>query len=425
MRLNWGRCWGPAAVFLAGIGVAAGVAAAIGMPTKDAAKVLIESALGAAAAGVVAALLLLVLRRASVTVQATIAALAPVAAVAIGISWAASEMFLMQQDLRILWVVLVSAGAAGLAAALILGRTVADTSRSVGAMARRLGEDGPVALSQSHPGHPGHLSPGPGELTALAAELHLSSNRLAEAQLRAEATERSRRELVAWVSHDLRTPLAGIRAMIEALEDGVVSDRPTVERYYATIRLEADRLAGLVDDLFELSRIQSGALALVQAPVALDEVLSEAVDGAAIAARAKGVVLHSQVQDPAPVVDLAPPEMIRVIRNLLDNAIRHTRPGGTVTLTGGCDQAGSAVLVSVLDQCGGIDAGDLDRVFEMGYRGDEARTPGEGRGGLGLAVAKGLVQAHAGQISVDNEAGGCRFTVQLPVHRRGQVMSAD
>jgi signal transduction histidine kinase len=108
--------------------------------------------------------------------------------------------------------------------------------------------------------------------------------------------------------------------------------------------------------------------------------------------------------------------MIRVVRNLLDNAIRHTKPPGTVTLTAGVDEDGSAVEVSVLDGCGGIPPDDIDRVFEMGYRGDLARTPGEGRGGLGLTVAQGLVRAHDGHISVTNESGGCRFTVRLPLH---------
>jgi len=284
----------------------------------------------------------------------------------------------------------------------------------VGEMARRLGEAGPLSLTEAGTDD-SEPAAGPGELTALAEQLRHTSKLLAEAQLRAEATERSRRELVAWVSHDLRTPLSGIRAMIEALEDQVVQDPLTVLRYYATIRLETDRLAGLVDDLFELSRIQSGVLALAWAPVGLDEMVAEAVEGAGVAARAKGVTLQTALSDPPPVVEVATAEMIRVIRNLLDNAIRHTRPGGAVTLMAGPDPDGASVEVSVLDECGGIPEDDLARVFETGYRGDEARTPGKGRGGLGLAVAQGLVQAHAGQITVNNEASGCRFTVRLPL----------
>lgn len=418
------RRWWPAAIPVGGVAAATAVAVGVGVPGKDTVTVLVESVVGATLAGLAATLLLVVLRRARVAVQAAVAALAPVAAVAIGVTWATSDMFITEHDLRILWVVLVAAGAAGMAVALILAGRVADASRSVGDMARRLGEAGPVAMTRAHAG--GSVRPTgtdsrpsvPGELAALESELRLTSRRLAEAQLQAEATESNRRELVAWVSHDLRTPLAGIRAMIEALEDGVVSDEPTVQRYYGTIRLEADRLAGLVDDLFELSQIQSGTLSLDLVPVALDEFLADAVAGAGVAARAKGVELRCHVAEPVPVVEVATPEMIRVVRNLLDNAIRHTSAPGTVTLSAGVGKGGGTVEVSVLDCCGGIPPEDIDRVFEMGYRGDSARTPGEGRGGLGLAVAQGLVQAHDGRISVANESAGCRFTVRLPLHQK-------
>ena len=165
-----------------------------------------------------------------------------------------------------------------------------------------------------------------------------------------------------------------------------------------------------------MSQIQSGTLALDLVPVALDEVLADALEGAGMAARTKGVELRYQVANPCPVVEVATPEMIRVVRNLLDNAIRHTQAPGTVTLTADVDEDGSDVEVSVLDGCGGIPAEDIDRVFEMGYRGNLARSPGEGRGGLGLAVAQGLIQAHDGRISVTNESAGCRFTVRLPLH---------
>ena len=359
------------------------------------------------------------LRRSRVAIQAAVAALAPVAAVAIGVTWATSDMFITEHDLRILWVVLVAAGAAGMAATLILARPGRRrhpvSGRYRPAFGRgRSGSCDPDCAGGLPPGRSDGRPSAPGELAALDAELRLTSSRLADAQLQAEAIERNRRELIAWVSHDLRTPLAGIRAMIEALEDGVVTDDLTVSRYYATIRLEADRLAGLVDDLFELSQIQSGTLALDLVPVALDEVLADALEGAGVAARTKGVELRYQVANPCPVVEVATPEMIRVVRNLLDNAIRHTQAPGTVTLTADVDADGSEVEVSVLDGCGGIPAEDIHRVFEIGYRGDLARTPGEGRGGLGLAVAQGLIHAHDGRISVTNESAGCRFTVRLP-----------
>ena len=132
-------------------------------------------------------------------------------------------------------------------------------------------------------------------------------------------------------------------------------------------------------------------------------------------AGAKGIDLRGAVGEPSPVVELSTPEMGRVVRNLLDNAIRHTAPGGTVWIEAVLDESGGEAVVSVRDACGGIPEEDLDHVFELAYRGDAARTPGSGGAGLGLAVARGLVEAHQGSISVRNEGDGCRFTVRLPV----------
>jgi signal transduction histidine kinase len=403
------------AVGAAGLAAAAAAAGAGGFPAGDAVRLVAYSVAGSVVAGIVAGALLYALRRATIGVQAAVAALAAVLAVAIGVAWAASQMFLMKHDLRVLWVVLISAGTAGLVVAVLFGRRVATASRSVGEMARRLGEGGPGVNLFGTAGARGGAAPG--ELAVLAAELAQTSARLAEAQAQASALERSRRELVAWVSHDLRTPLAGVRAMVEALEDRVVDDHETVARYYATMRREIDRLAGLVNDLFELSRIQSGTLSLDIESVALDELVGDAVAGAAIAASAKGIDLRGEIGEPSPVVELSTPEMVRVVRNLLDNAIRHTPPGGVVLITAGLDPTGQEAEVSVQDACGGIPERDLDSVFEMAYRGDAARTPGDGGGGLGLAVARGLVEAHHGAITVHNHGPGCRFTVRLPLHR--------
>jgi len=320
-------------------------------------------------------------------------------------------MFLMSHDQWVLWVVLPAAGSVGLITSMLLSWRVARAAQSVGDMARRLALEGPGRPLEPTATH------GPGELARVATELEQTSTRLADAQQQAAALERSRRELVAWVSHDLRTPLAGIRAMVEALEDGVVVDPVTVARYLRSMRAEADRLAGLVDDLFELSRIEAGSLALHYQEIGLDELVADALVGAAVAAEAKDVALQLDVAAPAPLVELSTPEMARVVRNLLDNAIRHTPPGGTIIVRAGCDEAGTSAMVWVQDGCGGIPEPDIDMVFELAFRGDAARTPGEGGGGLGLAVARGLVEAHHGHISVHNEGPGCCFTVLLPLRR--------
>jgi signal transduction histidine kinase len=395
-------------VVVAGILAATLLAADASMGAKDT-SVLLAWALGSAAvAAAVAALLLRVLRHAALAVQASVAALAPVLAVTVALLGTAATMFISTHDLRALLVVTVAAATVGLVTALALGERVARASQRLGDLAQRIGDDGAAAAVVGHAG-------GPSELRRLSAELESALARLAETREQAAAAEDSRRQLVAWVSHDLRTPLSGIRAMVEALEDGVVSDPDTVARYYRTMGRETDRLAGLVDDLFELSRIQAGALHLEMEKIALDELVSDAVAGVSLAATTKGVHLRGDVASPTPVVELSIPEMARVVRNLLDNAIRHTPRGGTVWVEAALDDSRAAALVSVRDGCGGIPAPDLPRVFELAYRGDAARTPGDGGAGLGLAVARGLVEAHRGDITVQNEGQGCRFTVRLPL----------
>lgn len=235
-----------------------------------------------------------------------------------------------------------------------------------------------------------------------------------EAAERERALEASRRELVAWVSHDLRTPLAGLRAMSEALEDGVVAEPGQVARYHATMTRETERLTAMVDDLFELSRIHAGALRLQLDALSLADVVSDAVAVVHPAAAAKRVSIRADRMRPWPVVHGSDPELGRVVRNLLANAIRHTPPDGTVELAAGSD--GGGAWLAVQDACGGIPAADLPRVFEVAFRGETARPrAGDGGAGLGLAIARGLVEAHRGQIAVENAGVGCRFVIRLPV----------
>lgn len=360
----------------------------------------------AAVAAVVGALVLHMLRTRTIGVQAAAVAFVAVASVGVG-AWAGAQaMFYSEHDLDALAVMLVAAGGVGVGAALLLGRRVGRVSRSLAEVARTIGDGGTT------PGAGTSTSPAPHELARLREELELTSTRLEEAQVRERTLDASRRELVAWVSHDLRTPLAGIRAVIEALEDGVVDDPETIARYHTTIREEADRLAALVDDLFELSRTQAGVLRLHLERVSLGDLVSDAIAGAAPVAEAKGVRLEGRLDGQSPSLSVSAPEVLRALRNLLENAIRHTPSDGTVVVEAGLD-AGHA-YVSVVDTGGGIPEPDLSRVFDVAFRGDAARTPGKGAG-LGLAIARGLVEAHRGEITVRNENGGACFTVRLPL----------
>jgi signal transduction histidine kinase len=236
--------------------------------------------------------------------------------------------------------------------------------------------------------------------------------RMAAAAMWAAQAEASRRDLVAWVSHDLRTPLAGLRAMAEALEDNVVSDPATVADYHRRIRMETDRMSGLVDDLFELSRINAGALRLSLSAVPLADVVSDAIATAAPLAAQRRIRIEAP-ESGWPVVTASEPELTRIIGNLLMNSVRYTPPDGTVHIDAGRDH--DQVWFAISDSCGGIPDADLPRVFDVAFRGSRARTPGaESGGGLGLAIVRGLVEAQGGKVTAQNAGHGCRFEVRLP-----------
>ena len=298
------------------------------------------------------------------------------------------------------------AGLAGLAVALIIGRTVTKASKRLLSAVRQVGDSGIYTPPDV---------PLPAELAGLSAGLTEAHDRLGKARAREQALEASRRELVAWVSHDLRTPHAGLRAMAEALEDQVVTDPREVSHYHTQIRRETDRLSAMIDDLFELSKIHAGTLRLSPRLVALEDLIAEVVASTEPVARAKGIRLTGSAVRGMPVfIDTA--EMGRAVRNLVTNAIRHTPYDGTIEILSEI-QAGMA-CVSVADECGGIPPGDLPRVFDVAFRGESARTPDpSGGAGLGLSIARGIVEAHSGQISVRNTGPGCQFLIKLPLAR--------
>jgi len=249
-------------------------------------------------------------------------------------------------------------------------------------------------------------------LARRTAELQRLTEQEAAARAMEAELEARRRELVAWTSHDLRTPLAGIRAMAEALEDGVAPDPAA---YHRRIREEVDRLSTLVNDLLALSRLHSGGLALEPARVRLHDLVSDTLASATPLARERRVRLSGTCPQTVTVyADEA--GLARALDNLVVNAVRYSRPDGEVWLEASSD--GSTATVRVVDSCGGIPAADLPRLFEPGWRGSAARTPGEGTG-LGLAIVQGIVTSCGGSVSVANQADGCVFEVTLPCAATG------
>jgi signal transduction histidine kinase len=373
--------------------------------THDQITIVWTTAAWSGGVGVAGGLLLWLGRRASVRWLTVGVAGVAVLAVLAGTLATARAMFLSRHDLGVVALVATVAGMVALAFALGVGSALARWSRSLQDEARRFGDHGSF--------EPGRT--GPAEFSELSDELRRTSERLAQSRDREVALERSRRELVSWVSHDLRTPLAGLRAMTEALEDGLAEDPA---RYHAQMRAEVERMVRMVDDLFELSRIHAGVMKLSPQPVVLGDVVSEALASADSVGRARGVRLGGQV-DEGVLVTADPAGLSRVVSNLLMNAIRHTPADGVVEVRGRAVPEG--VELAVTDGCGGMAAEDMQRVFDVAWQGSTARTPGAldappaGAGaGLGLAIVKGIVEAHLGQVAVTNHDPGCRFLVTLP-----------
>jgi signal transduction histidine kinase len=311
-------------------------------------------------------------------------------------------MFISTNELAAVTAVSIAAGLVAAISAAVAARRLTRDSRAL--------HDAVTAIGRGQVPDAGGR-PLATQLQQLHRDLADTAQHLADSRERERALEGSRRDLVAWVSHDLRTPLAGLRARSEALEDGVADDP---ELYYKQIHAQADRLAAMVDDLFDLSRMLAGSFALDIEPVPLSDLLSDCLAALDPLARAHGVQLCGR-SDGTMTVAANAAELNRAFTNLIANAVRHTDAGGLVDvrLHADADQA----EVTVRDGCGGIPDDVMGRVFDVGFRGEQARTPpfGErGGAGLGLAITRGIVEAHAGTVDAHNVDGGCVFRVRLP-----------
>jgi signal transduction histidine kinase len=354
---------------------------------------LIELAVVVAAVSLATGLLAALALRRAPTVWLQLAGLAvlavcvPLAAV-LASGWV---MFHMGADRKILAVAAGSAAAA-VVAALVLARSITQSIRRVSSTSAELAHGD---LSARAP------TGGAREIAQLADAFNAMAASL-------EQLFDARRELVAWASHDLRTPLASLRAMTEALED----DLAEPAEYLEAIRTQTEILSRLVDDLFELARIDAGVLQLEFREAALSEVVAACLRGLEAEARAKHVRLESRISGSATAL-CAPESVERVLFNLLTNALRHTPSDGSVAVL--VEPGSDAVRVTVEDTGEGLPDGAPRRVFDRFYRGDRARTSGKAGAGLGLAIAQGLVEAQGGKIWAENRPeGGARVSFTLP-----------
>ncbi len=355
---------------------------------------MIVTALIVAAATLVAGLAAALALRALPTVRLQLAGLAALAVVLplTAVLLSGWVMFHMGDDVKILAVTAASASVA-IGAGLLLARSIANSLERVrvaslsfaqGDLRARAPEEGPAELA---------------DLARSFNEMAANVERLLDA----------RRELVAWASHDLRTPLANMQAMLEALEDGLAEP----EQYLPALREQVGVLTTLVDDLFELARIDSGALTLELREGPLEDVVASCLRGLEAEARARHVSLEARV-DGSATAHFAPDKVERVLFNLLTNALRHTPSDGSVAVL--VEPRPGEVQVTVEDSGEGLSAESQQRMFERFWRGDRARSS---RGaGLGLAIARGLVEAHGGHIWAESPpGGGARVCFTLPAGR--------
>lgn len=252
------------------------------------------------------------------------------------------------------------------------------------------------------------------EVAALAKTFNRMAEQLQEADRKQRDLDSMRRDLIAWVSHDLQTPLTSMRAILEAVTDGVVDDPETVRRYLNTAQRDVRSLSALIDDLFQMAQLDAGGFPLNREKASLGDLVSDTLESFTELAKQNQNNLEGNVDAEVDPVFMDTQAIGRVLNNLIGNALRHTARGRVSVWVRRSERG---VEVTVSDTGEGIRAEDLPRVFERFYRGDASRSRSRGTGGagLGLAIARGIVRAHGGEIRVESEAGkGTQFTFHIP-----------
>lgn len=367
----------------------------------------------AAIVGAVAWALLRIFSGAKLMVHVITLVAAAVLAVVGGVLVAAQAMYLSETDVQLALAIAITSGVVAIAVAVLLGARVARAAGTLRDAARNLGAGQPVT--------PATRSDLPiGEFRDVLDELSATDARLRSASEKIHRQQTARQELVVRIAHDLRLPLAGIRAQAEALQDGLAADP---DRFLSQIVGQVDRVNRLVDDLFAISRIDAGELTLRRQPVSLGDLASDTAADMRAIADAQGIGLDVEVRADA-TVSADPLQLGRAIGNLLANALQHTPEGGRIRLR--VDADAERAEVSVADDGDGIATDDLGSLFDAGWRGTAARSPHavdiSGGAGLGLAIARGIARAHGGDVTAANPpGGGAIFTISVPVATDGAL----
>ena len=312
-------------------------------------------------------------------------------------------MFTDQHDLLLGTVLLIFAGAIAMALGYLLSSSFLDRIQSLDRAAKKIAS--------------GNLSirvpiEGRDELAELAHSFNDMASQLQDSSKKQKELERLRKELIAWIGHDLQTPLTSISAVIEALADGMVQDPEMEQRYFETAKKNISSLSHLIDDMFQMAQIDAGGLELHIESVSISDLISDTLESFTELAKRRYITLQGSVSPDLEEVQIDARRINRVLNNLIDNAIKHSPDNGLVEVRSNKFEKG--IIVEVIDNGDGISQEDLPHIFDLFYRGDISRRSSTSGTGLGLAISKGIIDAHGGEIKVDSQPGLTCFTIFIP-----------
>jgi len=313
-------------------------------------------------------------------------------------------MFASQHDLMLAAVLLVFATAVAGLAGFFLAESLISRISEVDQAAQNLAKgDLTVRVSES----------GNDEMAALSRAFNQMAGELQTAKKQQEDLDGLRRDLIAWVSHDLRTPLTSIRAILEALGDGVVEEPEAVQRYLKNAQGEIRSLSNLIDDLFVMAQMDASGLKLDIQQNSLGDLISDALESFSELARRSKVTLTGSIEAGLDPVKFDNQRLFRAVSNLVSNALRYTTQGGKISVFA-C-RVEKRIEITVSDTGEGIAPVDIPYVFDRFYRSEKSRNRQTGGAGLGLAITKGIIEAHHGSITVDSAPGtGSTFIIRIP-----------
>ena len=313
-------------------------------------------------------------------------------------------MFASEHDLKLAAILLAFATSIAIVFGFFLSTGLTDRIDKVKKVANRIAE--------------GDLSTrvvidGRDEISSLASSFNHMAEQLQKAENHQKELDKLRRDLIAWLTHDLQTPLTSIRVQIEAIVDGLVNEPEDVNRYLQSTQKQVKSLSILIDDLFQIAQIDAGGIVIQPVTSSLRDLISDTLESFSAIADEKGISLSGEITENIDPVVLDPNKINRVLNNLVRNALQYTQKGGKVDINAWREK--NKIHIRIHDTGDGIDKDELPLVFDMFYRGEKSRNKEMGGTGLGLAISQGIVHAHKGTITVESEKGkGSTFQITIP-----------